>query len=37
MALAAADMINDGSIRNILNNPQTLPQVTAELDRKLGL
>ncbi len=40
LALAAADALfelhwNDG-LRNILRNPQNLPQVTAELDKKLG-
>ena len=39
LALAAADALfeNSSGIRNVVNNPQTLPQVTTELDRKLGL
>jgi hypothetical protein len=41
LALAAADALYDNysnyGIRNILNNPQSLPRFTAELDRKLGL
>jgi len=41
LALAAADALYDNyssyGIRNVVNNPQSLPQITAELDRKLGL
>lgn len=41
LALAAADALYDNyasyGIRNILNNPQTLLQITANLDAKLGL
>jgi tetratricopeptide (TPR) repeat protein len=41
LALAAADALYDNyanyGIRNILNNPSTLPRITAELDAKLGL
>lgn len=41
LALAAADALYDNyanyGIRNILNNPETLPRITAELDGKLGL
>jgi tetratricopeptide (TPR) repeat protein len=41
LALAAADALFDNyasyGIRNILNNPSTLPRITAELDAKLGL
>ncbi len=41
LALAAADALYDNyanyGIRNILNNPSTLPRITAELDVKLGL
>jgi tetratricopeptide (TPR) repeat protein len=41
MALAAADTLFESyanyGIRNVLNNPDTLPQITAELDNKLGL
>ncbi|HXA64841.1 MAG TPA: hypothetical protein VNV82_06800 [Bryobacteraceae bacterium] len=39
LALAAADALfeNTSGIRNVVNNPQGLPQITAELDRKLGL
>jgi tetratricopeptide (TPR) repeat protein len=41
LALAAADALYDNyasyGIRNILNNPATLPRITAELDTKLGL
>ena len=41
LALAAADALYENysniGIRNVVNNPQSLPQVTAELDRKLGL
>ncbi|HUO30041.1 MAG TPA: hypothetical protein VMU80_12550 [Bryobacteraceae bacterium] len=40
LALAAADALYDNyaayGIRNILNNPQTLPRITADLDSKLG-
>ena len=41
LALAAADALYDdyssSGIRNVVNNPQNLPQITAALDRKLGL
>jgi tetratricopeptide (TPR) repeat protein len=41
LALAAADALYDNyanyGIRNILNNPSTLPRITADLDAKLGL
>ena len=41
LALAAADALyenySSSGIRNVVNNPQRLPQVAAELDRKLGL
>ncbi len=41
LALAAADALYDGyasyGIRNILNNPEILPRITADLDSKLGL
>jgi hypothetical protein len=41
LALAAADALYDGyagyGIRNILNNPDSLPRITADLDAKLGL
>jgi hypothetical protein len=41
LALAAADALYDSyanyGIRNILNNPTTLPRITADLDGKLGL
>jgi len=41
LALAAADALYDNysssGIRNVVNNPQNLPQITAALDRKLGL
>lgn len=41
LALAAADALYDGyasyGIRNILNNPESLPRITADLDAKLGL
>jgi hypothetical protein len=41
LALAAVEMLwedsGDDGIRNLLRNPERLPQVTAELDRKLGL
>jgi len=40
MALAAAEALYENysnyGLRNILNNPQTLKQVTMELDKKLG-
>jgi hypothetical protein len=41
LALAAADALYDNfsgyGIRNVVSNPQILRQVTAELDKKLGL
>ena len=41
LSLAAVEMLwqdsGDDGIRNLLRNPERLPQVTAELDRKLGL
>jgi hypothetical protein len=41
LALAAADALYDNyasyGIRNVLNNPGTLPRITADLDGKLGL
>jgi len=41
LALAAADALYDNyasyGIRNVLNNPETLPRITANLDAKLGL
>ncbi|HEX5227892.1 MAG TPA: hypothetical protein VFW44_09290 [Bryobacteraceae bacterium] len=41
LALAAADALYDNyasyGIRNVLNNPDSLPRVTAALDAKLGL
>jgi hypothetical protein len=41
LALAAADALFENyqnyGIRNILNNPDRLPQISADLDRKLGL
>lgn len=41
LALAAADALYQNyaayGIRNILNNPENLPRVTADLDRALGL
>lgn len=41
LALAAADALYDNyssyGIRNVVGNPQVLQQVTADLDRKLGL
>ena len=41
LALAAADALYDNyasyGIRNILNNPETFPRITAALDAKLGL
>jgi len=41
LALSAADALYDNysssGIRNVVNNPQNLPQITADLDRKLGL
>ena len=40
LSLAAADALYDKygeyGLRNMLNNPQTVQQVTAELDKKLG-
>jgi tetratricopeptide (TPR) repeat protein len=39
LALAAADALYDGDpngLRNILRNPQSLGQVTADLDKKIG-
>ncbi len=41
LALAAADALYDNyssyGIRNVVSNPQVLQQVTADLDKKLGL
>jgi hypothetical protein len=41
LALAAVEQLwqdsGDDGIRNLLRNPERLPQVTAELNRKLGL
>jgi Flp pilus assembly protein TadD len=41
LALAAADALYENysayGIRNVVNNPQTLQQITADLDKKLGL
>ncbi|HEV2688918.1 MAG TPA: hypothetical protein VGV35_10195 [Bryobacteraceae bacterium] len=41
LALAAADALFESyqsyGLRNVVNNPQSLQQITAELDRKLGL
>ena len=41
LALAAADALYDNyasyGIRNILSNPESLSQITADLDAKLGL
>jgi hypothetical protein len=41
LSLAAAELLwqdsGDDGVRNLLRNPERLPQVTAELDRKLGL
>jgi hypothetical protein len=41
LALAAADALYENyaayGIPNLLRNPDRLPQVTADLDRKLGL
>src|SRR5579864_8183624 len=41
LALAAADALYENyssyGIRNVINNPESLRQVTAELDKKLGL
>jgi hypothetical protein len=41
LSLAAAELLwmdwGDDGVRNLLRNPDRLPQVTAELDRKLGL
>jgi tetratricopeptide (TPR) repeat protein len=40
LALSAADALYDNyasyGIRNILNNPDTLPRITSDLDQKLG-
>lgn len=40
LALAAADALYDGysgyGLRNVLSNPQSLPQITTELDKRLG-
>jgi tetratricopeptide (TPR) repeat protein len=40
LALSAADTLYDNyanyGIRNVLNNPDTLPRITADLDQKLG-
>ena len=40
LALAAVDQLFESyanyGIRNVLNNPERLPQITAELDKKLG-
>jgi hypothetical protein len=41
LSLAAVELLwqdsGDDGVRNLLRNPDRLPQVTAELDRKLGL
>ncbi len=41
LSLAAVELLwkdaGDDGVRNLLRNPDQLPQVTAELDRKLGL
>ena len=41
LSLAAVELLwNEGgreSVGNLLRNPDRLPQVTADLDRKLGL
>jgi hypothetical protein len=41
LALAAADALYDNynsyGIRNVVNNPQSLQQITTDLDRTLGL
>jgi hypothetical protein len=39
LALSAVEIFRQDStaLRNLLRNPERLPQVTAELDRKLGL
>mgnify|MGYP003346211536 CR=1 FL=1 len=39
LALTAVEVFrqDSGGLRNLLRNPERLPQVTAELDRKLGL
>jgi hypothetical protein len=40
MALAAVDLLMENetySIRNVLNNPDRLPQITADLDKRLGM
>jgi hypothetical protein len=40
LSLAGADALSNAypseSLRNILRNPDSLPQVTRELDKKLG-
>jgi len=41
LSLAAVELLwkdsGDDGVRNLLRNPERLPQVTAELDRRLGL
>lgn len=41
MALAAADLLSENgqsdTIRNVLGNPERLPEVTADLDKRLGM
>lgn len=41
LSLAAVELLwkdsGDDGVRNLLRNPERLPQITAELDRKLGL
>ena len=41
LSLAAVELLwketGEEGVRNLLRNPERLPQVTAELDRKLGL
>ena len=41
LSLAAVELLwqdsGDEGVRNLLRNPDRLPQVTADLDRKLGL
>ena len=41
LSLAAVELLwqesGEDGVRNLLRNPDRLPQVTAELDRKLGL
>jgi len=41
MALAAADLLMESNqsdaVRNVLSNPDRLPQVTADLDKRLGM